>query len=173
MKLDKVNLFLLHSQLIEDSYKLFKFDEMRAKSATTLSCFFNAVIPAFERLKQEGKIDHWGIGGLGQEEAIIKALTHSQSPSAVQCVVNPLNSAGAIGYASEAFNPNVILSECQQRNIPILAIRAVQAGALTSSMDRSPHTSGFDQSDFQDFEKAKPFRDLANDWGESACKSCA
>ncbi|MDB4073103.1 aldo/keto reductase, partial [Gammaproteobacteria bacterium] len=59
------------------------------------------------------------------------------------------------------------LSECQQRNIPILAIRAVQAGALTSSMDRSPHTSGFDQNDFQDFEKAKPFRDLANDWGES------
>ena len=55
-----------------------------------------------------------------------------------------------------------ILSECQQRNIPILAIRAVQAGALTSSMDRSPHDSGFDQSDFQDFEKAKPFRDLAN-----------
>jgi aryl-alcohol dehydrogenase-like predicted oxidoreductase len=166
MKLEKVNLFLLHSQLIEDSYKLFKFNEMRAKSATTLSCFFNAVIPAFERLKQEGKIDHWGIGGLGQEEAIIKALAHSQPPSAVQCVVNPLNSAGAIGYVSETFNPKSILSECQQRNIPILAIRAVQAGALTSSMDRSPHVSGFDQSDFQDFEKAKPFRDLANDWSE-------
>ena len=27
MKLNKVNLFLLHSQLIEDNYKLFKFDE--------------------------------------------------------------------------------------------------------------------------------------------------
>ena len=54
MKLGKVNLFLLHSQLIEDNYKLFKFDEMRVKSATTLSCFFNAAIPAFERLKQEG-----------------------------------------------------------------------------------------------------------------------
>ena len=90
MKLDKVNLFLLHSQLIEDSYKLFKFDEMRSKSTTTLSCFFNAAIPAFERLKQEGKIDHWGIGGIGQEAAIIKALNHSRPPSAVQCVVNPL-----------------------------------------------------------------------------------
>ena len=97
MKLEKVNLFLLHSQLIEDNYKLFKFDEMRAKSATTLSCFFNAAIPAFERLQKEGKIDHWGIGGLGQEEAIIQALNHSQAPSAVQCVINPLNSAGAIG----------------------------------------------------------------------------
>jgi len=167
MKLNKINLFLLHSQLIEDNYKLFKFDEMRAQSTTTLSCYFNAVIPAFERLKQEGKIDHWGIGGLGQEEAIIKALNHSQAPSAVQCVINPLNSAGAIGYVSEAFNPQAILSECQQLDIPILAIRAVQAGALTSSMDRSPHESGFDKSDFEDFDKAQPFRDLAIDWDES------
>ena len=167
MKLEKVNLFLLHSQLIEDNYKLYKFDEMRAKSATTLSCFFNAAIPAFERLQKEGKIDHWGIGGLGQEEAIIQALNNSQAPSAVQCVINPLNSAGAIGYVSEAFNPLAILSECQQLDIPILAIRAVQAGALTSSMDRSPHESGFDKSDFDDFDKAEPFRDLAIEWGES------
>ena len=167
MKLEKVNLFLLHSQLIEDHYKLYKFDEMRAKSATTLSCFFNAVIPAFERLKQEGKIDHWGIGGLGQEEAIIQALNHSEAPSAVQCVINPLNSAGAIGYVSEAFNPLAILSECQQLDIPILAIRAVQAGALTSSMDRAPHESGFDETDFDDFDKAEPFRSLAIEWGES------
>ena len=167
MKLEKVNLYLLHSQLIEDHYKLYKFDEMRAKSATTLSCFFNAAIPAFERLQKEGKIDHWGIGGLGQEEAIIQALNHSQAPSAVQCVINPLNSAGAIGYASEAFNPLAILYECQQLDIPILAIRAVQAGALTSSMDRSPHESGFDKSDFDDFDKAEPFRDLAIEWGES------
>ena len=167
MKLEKVNLFLLHSQLIEDNYKLYKFDEMRAKSATTLSCFFNAAIPAFERLQKEGKIDHWGIGGLGQEEAIIQALNHSQVPSAVQCVINPLNSAGAIGYVSEAFNPLAILSECQQLDIPFLAIRAVQAGALTSSMDRSPHESGFDKSDFDDFDKAEPFRDLAIEWGES------
>ena len=167
MNLEKVNLFLLHSQLIEDNFKLFRFDEMRAKSATTLSCFFNAAIPAFERLKKEGKIDHWGIGGLGQEEAIIKALNHSHAPSAVQCVINPLNSAGAIGYVSEVFNPQVILSECQELDIPILAIRAVQAGALTSSMDRSPHESGFDKSDFEDFDKAQSFRDLANQWDES------
>tara|TARA_X000001036_G_scaffold69575_1_gene60894 strand:- start:54 stop:638 length:585 start_codon:yes stop_codon:yes gene_type:complete len=140
---------------------------MRAKSATTLSCFFNAAIPAFERLKQEGKIDHWGIGGLGQEEAIIQALNHSEAPSAVQCVINPLNSAGAIGYVSEAFNPLAILSECQHLDIPILAIRAVQAGALTSSMDRSPHESGFDETDFDDFDKAEPFRSLAIEWGES------
>ena len=165
--LEKVNLFLLHSQLIEDNFKLFKFDELRQKSTTTLSCFFNSAIPAFERLQKEGKIDHWGIGGLGQEEAILKALDHSKPPSAVQCVVNPLNSAGAIGYVSENFNPHSVLSACQHHKIPILAIRAVQAGALTSAMDRLPHSSGFDQSDFEDFRKAQPFRDLASDWNES------
>ena len=165
--LEKVNLFLLHSQLIEDSFKLFKFDELRQKSTTTLSCFFNSVIPAFERLQREGKIDHWGIGGLGQEEAIIKAINHSQPPSAVQCVINPLNSAGAIGYVSEDFNPSSVLSACQKKKIPILAIRAVQAGALTSSMDRLPHSSGFDQRDFEDFNKAESFRELANEWNES------
>ena len=96
-----------------------------------------------------------------------KAINHSQPPSAVQCVVNPLNSAGAIGYVSENFNPSSVLSACQKNDIPILAIRVVQAGALTDLMDRLPHSSGFDKSDFEDFKKAKPFRDLANTWNES------
>ena len=76
MQLEKVDLFLLHSQLIEDDFRFFKYDETREASGTTLSCYFNAVIPAFEKLKQEGKISHWGIG-LGQEEALIKAINSS------------------------------------------------------------------------------------------------
>ena len=166
MELEKVNLFLLHSQLIEDDFRFFKFDETREKSGTTLSCYFNAVIPAFERLKQEGKIDHWGIG-LGQGEALIKAINYSKPPEAMQCAVNVLNSIGAIGYVNEKNDPNKILNECQNKNVPILAIRAVQAGALTSSMDRKPHESGFDVEDFKDFEKALPFREYAKKVNEN------
>jgi aryl-alcohol dehydrogenase-like predicted oxidoreductase len=166
MGVDKVNLFLLHSQLIEDDYQLPFLNEYRATNATTLSCYYNAVIPAFEMLKKEGKIDHWGIG-LGQEEALIKAINHEYPPEAMQCAVNILNSIGAIGYISENSDPNRVLSECQKKDIPILAIRAVQAGALTSSMDRKPHVSGMDNADFIDFERALPFRKLANKWGES------
>ena len=164
---EKVNLFLMHSQLIEDDFEMFRFNEHREKNATTLSCYFNEVIPAFERLKREGKIDHWGIGGVGQKEALVAALNHECPPAAVQCVVNPLNSAGGIAYVSEVFNPKIILEECQNKDIPILAIRAVQAGALTSSMDRAPHPSGFDAKDFDDFARAAPFRNLALEWGES------
>ena len=61
MGVEKVNLFLLHSQLIEDDYQLPVLNEHRATNATTLSCYYSAVIPAFEMLKKEGKIDHWGI----------------------------------------------------------------------------------------------------------------
>ena len=170
MKLEKVNLFLLHSQLIEDGYELFNFNEFRTKNSTTTNSYFDAVIPAFEKLKQEGKIDHWGIGGLGQKEAIIKSINAEKPPEAVQCAVNILNSAGAIGYVSEDFNPNEILKECQKNDIPILAIRAVQAGALTSAMDRQPHESGFDHKDFEDYEKAYIFRELVNEWQELPAK---
>ena len=166
MGVDKVNLFLLHSQLIEDDYQLPFLNEHRATNATTLSCYYNAVIPAFEMLKKEGKIDHWGIG-LGQEEALIKAINYEHPPEAMQCAVNILNSIGAIGYISENSNPNRVLLECQKKDIPILAIRAVQAGALTSGMDRKPHPSGMDKADFIDFERALPFRNLAKEWGES------
>ena len=70
----------------------------------------------------------------------------------MQCAINILNSIGAIGYISKKPDPNRVLSECQKKDVPILAIRAVQAGALTSSMDREPHPSGMDKADFTDFE---------------------
>ena len=123
------------------------------------------MIPAFERLKSEGKIDSWGIG-LGEEEALISAINHEKQPEAMQCAVNVMNSIGAIGYISKKPDPNRILKECQDKDIPILAIRAVQAGALTSKMDRKPHPSGRDKLDFDDYERAKPFRELAKKWGE-------
>jgi aryl-alcohol dehydrogenase-like predicted oxidoreductase len=78
-----------------------------------------------------------------------------------------MNSIGAIGYISKKPDPKRILIECQDKDIPILAIRAVQAGALTSKMDREPHPSGRDKTDFEDYEKADAFRKLSKEWGES------
>ena len=34
-------------------------------------------------------------------------------------------------------------------------------------MDRQPHSSGFDAEDFEDYVRAAPFRQLADQWGES------
>lgn len=168
MGTDYVDLFLLHSQLIENEHESQKPDSSFVNKAnlTTLRSFYDAVVPAMEQLKKEGKILNWGIGP-GQEEAICDVINSKTPPDAIQCGVNILNSLGAIGYASTKPNPKQVLEECQKKEIPILAIRAVQAGALTSKMDREPHPSGFDHPDFADYEKAQPFRDLAKDWGES------
>ena len=164
LNMERVDLFLLHSQLRQDDFQLYTLNEHRETNTTSLSCYYNAVIPAFERLKQEGKIGSWGIGGLGQNQAILEALNHEIQPEAIQCVVNPLNSAGAIGYVDQDFDPQKILTESQKVGIPILGIRAVQAGALTLKMDREPHPSGFDIKDFEDYDKAEPFRKLASEW---------
>ena len=164
LNMERVDLFLLHSQLRQDDFQLYTLNEYRETNTTSLSCYYNAVIPAFERLKQEGKIGSWGIGGLGQNQAILEALNHEIQPEAIQCVVNPLNSAGAIGYVDQDFDPQKILTESQKVGIPILGIRAVQAGALTLKMDREPHPSGFDIRDFEDYDKAEPFRKLASEW---------
>ena len=166
MNLQRVDLFLLHSQLIEDAFTLHTNDEFKHRTTTTLSSYFDAVIPSFEKLKEEGLIGSWGIGGLGQNEALMKAINHEIKPEAIQCVVNPLNSAGAIGYVDREYNPKEILLESQKNNIPILAIRAVQAGALTEKMDREPHPSGMDKLDFDDYERSEPFRALAKRWNE-------
>jgi len=164
LNVERVDLFLLHSQLRQDDFQLHTLNEYRDTNTTSLSCYYNAVIPAFERLKQEGKIGSWGIGGLGQTQAILEVLNHEIQPEAVQCVVNPLNSAGAIGYVDQDFDPQKILTESQKVGVPILGIRAVQAGALTLEMDREPHPSGFDIKDFEDYDKAEPFRKLASEW---------
>ena len=164
LNMERVDLFLLHSQLRQDDFQLYTLNEHRETNTTSLSCYYNAVIPAFERLKQEGKIGSWGIGGLGQTQAILEVLNHEIQPEAVQCVVNPLNSAGAIGYVDQDFDPQKILTESQKVGVPILGIRAVQAGALTLEMDREPHPSGFDIKDFEDYDKAEPFRKLASEW---------
>ena len=164
LNMDKVDLFLLHSQLREDDFQLYTLNEFRETNTTSLSCYYNSVIPAFERLKTEGKIGSWGIGGLGQNNAIIEAINHETKPEAIQCVVNPLNSAGAIGYVDADYNPNSILEESRKAGIPILGIRAVQAGALTVKMDRELHESGFDLKDFADYDRAAPFRVLADEW---------
>ena len=167
LNVEKVDLFLLHSQLREDDFQLQILNSHRDALTTSLSCYFNSVIPAFEKLKSEGKITSWGIGGLGQNKAIIEVINHSISPEVIQCVVNPLNSAGAIGYVDRAYDPDSILKAAQESDIPILGIRAVQAGALTSQMDREPHESGRDVKDFEDYMRAKPFREFAKEYGST------
>ena len=166
MGIERVDLFFLHSQLIEDGYQLPLYNEMRDRLATPRSVFQEAVIPAFERLQQEGKIGGWGFA-LGQQSALEAVIASDKPPTAVQCVINPLNSAGNIAYVSGDFDCRAILRACRAHDVPALAIRAVQAGALTSAMDRDLPANDADRLDF---DRAAGFRALAAEWGQSPAR---
>ena len=85
----------------------------------------------------------------------------------MQCVVNPLNSAGNIAYVIDSFDRRSILNSCRANNVPALAIRAVQAGALTSKMDRELAADDHDQLDF---DRAVGFRELASESGQTPAR---
>ena len=63
MGIERVDLFFLHSQLIEDGYQLPLYNEMRGRLATPRSVFQEAVIPAFSvcswRARSAAGASHW------------------------------------------------------------------------------------------------------------------
>ena len=166
MGIERADLFFLHSQLIEDGHVLHRFDEHRDRLATPRGYLLESVIPAFERLMAEGKIGGWGFA-LGQKSALEAVISGCTPPSAVQCVVNPLNSAGNIAYTTKTFDGRKILDACIKHDVPTLAIRAVQAGALTSVMDRELPA---DDADRRDFDRSAGFRELAAAWGQTPAR---
>ena len=88
-------------------------------------------------------------------------IASEKPPTAVQCVINPLNSAGNIAYVSGDFDCQDFTS-LQSYDVPALAIRAVQAGALTSgwiAIFLPTMRIGW-------FDRAAGFRALAIEWGQ-------
>ncbi|HCJ38746.1 MAG TPA: aldo/keto reductase [Halieaceae bacterium] len=166
MGIERADLFFLHSQLIEDGHVLAKYNEVRDRLATPLTYLYESVIPAFDRLQAEGKIGGWGFA-LGQQSALESVIASDTPPTAVQCAVNPLNSVGSIAYLTKSFDCRLVLDACRGNGVPALAIRAVQAGALTSKMDRELPV---DDADQLDFDRAQGFRQLAADWGQTPAR---
>jgi len=163
MKLEKIDLFFLHSNIAAEGYAFAHGDDRRDQFSTRWDLYVDEVIPAFEHLKALGLIGAWGITGIGVPQTVIRALDHGQKPQAVQVIANLLDSAGGIRRYAEPAAPRSILARAKENSVPVLGIRAVQAGALTAQLDRelSPN-----HPDRKDFERAGRYRDLCQGWGE-------
>ena len=158
MKLEKVDLFFLHGQIVPD--------EMAGLSrATPRSLFIEAVRPAFERLVASGRIGAWGVSGIGVPSAILETVSEDPTPHAIQIIANLLDSPGGLKRHDEPSRPRDIMAAARQRGIAIMGIRAVQAGALTDALDRELPA---DHSEMADYRRAEPFRALAAEVRESA-----
>jgi aryl-alcohol dehydrogenase-like predicted oxidoreductase len=157
-KLKRVDLFFLHGQIVPDAM-------VSITEGTPHSLFVELVRPAFEQLVKRGLIGAWGISGIGVPTAILETINDDPPPAAVQSVANLLDSPGAMKRFDEPARPREIIAAAHRRGVPVMGIRAVQAGALTDMLDRElPET----HPEMVDYRRAVPFRALAKEVGEPA-----
>ncbi|WP_304177980.1 aldo/keto reductase [Phenylobacterium aquaticum] len=163
MRLKHIDLFFLHSNIAPDNYAYAHGDAARDRFSTRWSIYRDEVIPAFERLKAQGRIRAWGITGIGVPQSIQAALTQAPRPDVVQVITNLMDSAGGIRRFAEPAAPRPLLAAAKSQGVGVMGIRAVQAGALTAAIDRplSPN-----HPDSLDYARAAPFRALCEAWGQ-------
>jgi aryl-alcohol dehydrogenase-like predicted oxidoreductase len=157
IKLERIDLFFLHGQIVPDT--------MAGRvEGTPHRLFVEAVRPAFEQLIARGRIGAWGISAIGVPGAVLETISEDPSPAAIQAVANLLDSLGAMKRFDEPPRPREIIAAAHRRNIGIMGIRAVQAGALTDAIDRQLSET---HPEMADYRRAAPFRALAREIGES------
>jgi aryl-alcohol dehydrogenase-like predicted oxidoreductase len=163
MKLDRVDIFFLHTNICPDDYVYAIRPDLQDIFATRWSLYKNHVIPAMESLKSAGKIGHWAITGVGVPQTILRAIDAPQRPAVVQAVTNLLDSAGSLRRFAEVAEPRAIIAAAKACGIGVMGIRAVQAGALTAQIDR---TLSPNNPDAKDYDRAAPYRELCRALGE-------
>jgi aryl-alcohol dehydrogenase-like predicted oxidoreductase len=163
MRLSRVHVFFLHSNIRPDDYVYARYDHRKDLFSTPWRQYAAEVVPALEGLKARGRIGAWGITGVGVPTAIREALAFEPAPDVVQAVANLMDSAGGMRNYAEPACPRDIIAAASARGVGVMGIRGVQAGALTSAIDRSLKP---DHPEVVDFEKAAPYRVLCAELGQ-------
>jgi aryl-alcohol dehydrogenase-like predicted oxidoreductase len=159
LRLSRLDLFFLHSNVVPDDYDLARWPEA-ASRMTPYKTFVERVRPLFEQLVAEGLVGAWGLTGIGHPDTIIKLLGERPAPAAVQCIANLLDSPGGLKFFDGPARPRAVIENAHANGVGVMGIRAVQAGALTSAIDRPLPAS---HPEMRDFARAAGFRRLADE----------
>jgi L-galactose dehydrogenase/L-glyceraldehyde 3-phosphate reductase len=132
MRRDHVDLFQLHNHIAERD----------GGGAMTPQTVFDEVVPAFDRLRRDGKARFFGITAVGDTAALHRVVDARAFDSA-QVPYNMLNpSAGTAvpaGYPGHDFGE--LFAHTATADMGVIAIRVLAAGALSGSEARHPHGS--------------------------------
>jgi len=161
LRLPRLDLFFLHSNVVPDKNHIARRPDA-ASRMTPYATFVEHVRPVFERLVGEGMIGAWGLTGIGHPDTIVKLLGERPAPAAVQCIANLLDSLGGLKFFDGPAKPRAVMTAARANGVGVMGIRAVQAGALTSAIDR-PLPAG--HPELRDFARAAGFRRLAREFG--------
>ncbi|HJU20610.1 MAG TPA: aldo/keto reductase [Stellaceae bacterium] len=163
LRLARLDLFFLHSNVVPDASHRERRPDAAARM-TLYVTFVEHVRPAFERLVAEGLIGAWGLTGIGHPDTIIRLLGERPAPAAVQCIANLLDSPGGLKFFDGPAKPRAVMAAARANDVGVMGIRAVQAGALTSAVDRPLPA---DHPEMCDYARAAGFRRLAGELGMS------
>ena len=163
LRLSRLDIFFLHSNVVPDSGHITRRPDAAARM-TLYAAFVEHVRPVFEKLVREGLIGSWGLTGIGHPDTIIKLLGERPAPAAVQCIANLLDSPGGLKFFGGPAKPRAVMAAARANGVGVMGIRAVQAGALTSAIDRNLPS---DHPEMRDFARAAGFRRLAEELGVS------
>ncbi|MFY0614102.1 MAG: aldo/keto reductase [Hyphomicrobiaceae bacterium] len=162
MRLDRVDVFFLHSNIIPDDYDASAYSD---RPATRWATYAEAFVPACEKLVAQGRIGAWGVTGIGIPDCILRALDGTQKPAVVQCLSNPIDSAGELQYFAGPSRARELIAATKAAGAGVMGIRPVQGGALTDTLDRDLPA---DHGVVVDFNRTSGFRALAKGFGMSA-----
>lgn len=127
--MERVDLFQLHNRI----------EPARGKGALSLADVLGEVVPAVQKLRQQGKVGFCGITALGETPSLHRAIESGALDTAQVCynLLNP--SAGfpvPAGFPAQDFGG--LLGRTRQSNVGVIVIRVLAAGALSGVETRHP-----------------------------------
>ena len=129
LQLDRVDIFHLHNTITETG----------GGSALSVRQVLDDVVPAFERLRQQGKIRLLGMTAIGDTAALNRVIDARAFDSA-QVVYNMLNPSAAeqlpTNYPAQDYGR--LFDHSSAAGVGIVGIRVLAGGALSGSAERHP-----------------------------------
>jgi len=162
--MERVDLFQLHNRI----------EPARGPGALSLGDVLSEVVPAVQKLRQQGKVGFCGITALGETPALHQAIDAGTIDTAQVCY-NLLNPSAGVevpsGFPAQDFRR--LLERARERRVGVIVIRVLAGGALSGVATRhpvavpsvEPIASGPDYG--SDVERAQGVRALVNE-GHSA-----
>lgn len=126
---DSVDLFQLHNPLTPQ----------RGGAGLTAADVLDGVIPALEKLREQGKTRFYGITALGDTAALHEVVGSGRFHTAQVCY-NMLNPSAGLevhaGFPAQDFRR--LIARTHARGIGVIVIRVLAAGALSGTAARHP-----------------------------------
>jgi L-galactose dehydrogenase/L-glyceraldehyde 3-phosphate reductase len=132
LHLDRIDIFHLHNAITETG----------SGEALSVQQVLGEVVPAFERLRQHGKIRFLGFTAIGDTAALHQVIDARAFDSA-QAVYNMLNPSAAVELPAKypAQDYRRLFDHTRAAGVGVVGIRVLAGGALSGSADRHPIAS--------------------------------